>query len=450
MEEKNMQRTLTRRKFLKVGGGASLAALLASCQIQTRSPDAGGEGGSGGGGNALEFWSFSPDRAGFAKAVTELDAWKSAHPDVQVNFRIFPFEQMHDKLLTALVSGQGAPDIADIEISKFGLFIKGDRIPLVGLKDRIGGEIDNIYKPAATDPWSWQDEIYGVGNELNTVVLAYRRDVMKDAGVELPFKTWDDVIAAGHKVSQGERKMFAIHDLSFGDWYMLTQHAGTSFFDQNGDYNGDDPRSVKAMQFNHDLVYEHEIAGIAPAEANDNWFPPQYLAAFAAGRFVATWGPPWHLAAFIDQVPDQKGKWEVQKLPEGLGESRPTANYGGTGQCITEQCERVDVAWDLIRTANLTKEGVLTDFKRRTIYPAYSPAYDDPLLSQPNEYFNGAKLGQIYAEVAPALPATYQSPVFPDASEAVEREVITPVMNDEADAKTALNEVRTTIEDMQE
>jgi hypothetical protein len=38
---------------------------------------------------------------------------------------------------------------------------------------------------------------------------------------------------------------------------MLTQLAGTSFFDQNGEYNGDGPRSIEAMRFNHDLVYEH-------------------------------------------------------------------------------------------------------------------------------------------------------------------------------------------------
>jgi len=298
------------------------------------------------------------------------------------------------------------------------------------------------------DPWSWNGQIYGISNELNTCVLAYRTNLMDEAGVQTPFETWDEVISAGKKVSNAERKMFALHDLSFGDWYMIAQHAGTSFFDENGEYNGDDPRSVEAMQFNHDLIYEHGIAGIAPAEANDNWAPPQYLAAFKAERFVATWGPPWHLFFIKEGVPDQSGKWGVQELPQGIGESRPTANYGGTGQCITEQCGNVDAAFDLIRIANLTREGVLTDFERRTIFPAYRPAYDDPALSKPDEYFGGARLGRLYAEVAPDLPAVYQSPVFPEASEALEREVITPVMQDREDAETALADLRGTIEEM--
>ena len=436
-----MVRTMTRRGFLKTGGGA----LAGACALGF----AGCGGREGGSSGDLEFWSFSPERVGFTEAILKLDAWKSAHPDLRVNVRVLPFEEMHDKLLAALVSGQGAPDVVDIEVTKFGMFIKGGEVPLVGLKDRIGDKINDVYEPAATDPYSWDGEIYGVSNELNTTVMAYRTDLMEGAGVRLPFETWDEVIGAGKKVSRGDRKMFALHDLSFGDWYMLAQHAGTSFFDANGEYNGDDPRSVEAMRFNHDLVYEHGIAGIAPAQANDNWAPPQYLAAFAAERFVATWGPPWHLFFIKDGAPKQSGKWGVQKLPQGLGESRPTANYGGTGQCITEQCNNVEAAFDLIRIANLTTEGVLTDFKRRTIYPAYKPAYKDPALSEPDEFFGGARLGRIYAEVAPDLPPAYQSPVFPEASEALEREVITPVMQDRKDAKAALTGLRETIEEMQ-
>src|SRR3712207_8010784 len=50
----------------------------------------------------------------------------------------------------------------------------------------------------------------------------------------------------------------------------LFRSAGTTYFDENGNYNGDDPRSIEAIQFLHDLVYKHEIAAIAPAEANDD------------------------------------------------------------------------------------------------------------------------------------------------------------------------------------
>ena len=440
-----MRTKLSRRDFLKVtGAGVAGAALFG-----TAGCGGGGQGGSGGD-NTLEFWAFDEGRANFAKAALQTDEWKEAHGNVKVNFRIFPYEQMHDKLLTALVSGKGAPDVADVEISRFSNFIKGEELPFVDLTDRVGDDINDVYKPAATDPWTWQGKIYGVGNELNTCVLAYRQDLMDDAGVQVPFETWDQVVEAGRAVSTGDRKLFALHDLAFGDHYMLSQSAGTAYFDDQGNYIGDNEQSVEAMQFLHDMVYEFGIAGIAPAVASDNWYPPQYRSAFAADKFVALFGPPWHLSFLLTDVEDQSGQWRVQKFPSGIGEGLPTANFGGTGQCITTQSQNVDAAYDLVRIANLTTEGVLADFKARTAYPAYRPAYDDPALNEPNEYFGGQKIGQIYSELAPELPPFNQAPVWGQATLALVREVITPVMQDKEDAKTALTEMRDTIEDMKQ
>jgi hypothetical protein len=39
--------------------------------------------------------------------------------------------------------------------------------------------------------------------------------------------------------------------------------------------------------------------------------------------------------------------------------------------------------------------------------------------------------------------------VWPDTTEAIERDVITPVMNDNADAETTLTEMKGTVEDLQ-
>jgi arabinosaccharide transport system substrate-binding protein len=439
-----MKRMLTRRGFLKAGGGALAGAYvlgLAGC-------GGGEEGGSGD--NTLEFWAFDEGRADLARAAIKTQEWNDSHGNVEVNFRIFPYEQMHDKLLTALVSGKGAPDVADVEISRFSNFIKGDELPFVDLTDRIGDDINDVYKPAATDPWTWQNKIYGVGNELNTCVLAYRTDVMEEAGVQTPFETWDEVTEAGQAVSNDERKMFALHDIAFGDHYMLSQSSGTAYFDENGEYIGDNEKSVGALQFLHDMVYDSGIAGIAPVVANDNWYPPQYRAAFRAEKFIALFGPPWHVSFLFTDVPEQSGKWSVQKLPSGLGEGLPTANFGGTGQCVTTQSQNVDAAYDLVRISNLTTEGVMADFKARTAYPAYKPAYDEPALQKPNEYFGGEKIGELYSELAPELPPFNQSTVWGQATEALVREAITPVMQDNMDAKTALTGLRDTIESMKQ
>jgi len=459
-----MDRKVSRRTFLRALGASAGGALLAACGVTTQPsggvPTAAGGGAPAAGGatsvapaaggtakTTLEFWAFAEERLKFVRELVKGSTWTSAHPDVAINFRVFPYNEMHDKLLAALSSGVGAPDIADVEISRFSRFIKGERVGFVPLNDRIGAEKNNLFTAAAIDPWSWKDQIYGLGNELNTCVLAYRKDLMDSLGVKTPFETWDDLRAAGQKVvAGGKSKMFAVHDQSFGDWYMLAQSAGTTMFDEQGNYQADNDKSVTVMQFLHDLIYKDKIAGIAPVTGTDSWGPPNFWAAFQAEQFVSTWGPPWHMANFLLKVEDQKGKWTVQALPKGLGDGKPTANFGGTGQCITEQSKNADMAWELIKLCNLTKEGVLADFKIRTAYPAYKPAYDDPALKAPSDYFSGAKIGDLYTQIAPEITPFRQSPVWPEATDAMTRVVITPVMQDKKDAKTALTELKAEVE----
>ncbi|MDQ6671324.1 MAG: extracellular solute-binding protein [Chloroflexota bacterium] len=389
----------------------------------------------------LEFWAFGPDRLLFVKEVMQ------ARPEITINYRVFPYQEMHDKLLAAVTSGRGAPDIVDVEISRFGGFLKGDTVPFVPLNDKIGTDLDSLYQTAATDPWSWQGKIYGVGNELNCCLLAYRTDVMSTLGVQTPFNTWTDVTAAGKKVAAaGKSKLFALHDLHFGDYYILTQSAGSQLFDESGAFVGDNDAGVSAMQWLQDQVYKEQIAGIAPADAQNMWNGPAYWAAFKAEQFVGTFGPPWHIGGWMTNVPDQAGKWTVQPLPKGLGAGKPSASFGGTGQCIPTQSKNQDAAWQVIKAANFSKEGALTDFKQRTVFPAYKPAYDLPELKAPNAYFSGANFGEIYSTVAPTLVPFRQSPGWPDASDAVNRLVITPVMQNQKDAKSALTEAKTEIQ----
>jgi arabinosaccharide transport system substrate-binding protein len=443
MERLQRRSRISRREFLGATAGAASALGLAAGGAQAsssparRSPIIRSQAEA-----TLEVWGFDEGRLNFAKNAAELPVFKDKYPNVTVNFRQFPFAQMHDKLLAALVSGQGAPDVAEVEIARFSQFLKGERVPFVPLTERIGAEVDNIYKPAASDPWSWGGEIYGLGNELNAVVLTYRQDLLDGLGVETPFETWDQVIEAGKQiVAGGETKAFAIHDIHFGDWFQMAQHAGTSLFDAEGNYQGANPLSVEAMQFVHDLVFEHQIAGIAPADAQNSWFGPAYWAAFKADKFAMLYGPPWHIGGLQVNGPEQEGKWAAQRLPTGLGESRPTANFGGTGQCITEQSQNQDIAYDLIAAGNLSVEGNMYDFEQRTVYPAYIPTYERPELKEPSTYFSGTKIGELYASVAPELPPFNQSPSFLDATQAMVRVVITPVMTEKAEPEPALQEL---------
>ncbi len=63
----------------------------------------------------LTLWTFQDLHAQYYTAMAE--KWNAANPTEQINLKpeVLPYDDMHNKLLVALQSGVGAPDISDIE-----------------------------------------------------------------------------------------------------------------------------------------------------------------------------------------------------------------------------------------------------------------------------------------------------------------------------------------------
>ncbi len=85
----------------------------------------------------LTFWTFVQFHANLIEEGAK--TWNDLHPDqpIVIKSEVYPYDEMHNKLLIALQSGVGAPDLVDIEISKFPNYLKGENIQLVPLNDII-------------------------------------------------------------------------------------------------------------------------------------------------------------------------------------------------------------------------------------------------------------------------------------------------------------------------
>ena len=93
----------------------------------------------------LEFWTFQELHVEFYLKMAEM--WNEKNPDrpIAINPTVFPYDDMHNKLLIALQSGTGAPDFADIELGKYANFLMGET-QLVPLNRVVEPELPNIVK----------------------------------------------------------------------------------------------------------------------------------------------------------------------------------------------------------------------------------------------------------------------------------------------------------------
>jgi ABC-type glycerol-3-phosphate transport system substrate-binding protein len=433
------KRTLTRRDFLRLSAVATGGAVLAACGPGAAPAPAPGGGSEGVAAPAadetvmVEAWAHWEQGLQWLEDALNHYGWAEKHPNIKLNKIVAPFAEIHDKMLAACASGVGVPDIMRVEQGRMSAFFKGEEICFVDLTDLIGDRMDDLVLGSAVDYWSWKGAIYGIGNEVNACALAYRKSVFDEIGVETPFETWNDLREAG--VALKEAKDMAViswHDLHDGDFQIMLFAAGGLMFDENGDFGGINDLGKAILEYQRSMIHDLKIAMPAPVTGDSTWAPPIYWEAFRQNKIATTLGAPWHNGKVgrEDKIgPGQEGEWRLQRIPAGIGAGLPTATHGGTSVSIPKLAKHPEEAWMIIEETHLTK-AVLEDAIQRGITPSYKPVLTDPTLNEPYDYYAGQVIGELYLELAEAMPRIYQSPWAPEFHTAFINIVLTPVMQD--------------------
>lgn len=477
--------SVSRRSFLRFAAGAGVAlggsALLAACSggapaaapttasqsqqsQQAAQPAAQSAQGAAKGAVELEAWAHWDE--GIQWLVDAMKHYNFPNTNITIKKVIYPFDEVHNKMLAACNSGSGLPDIMRVEQGRMSAFLRGESC-FVDLTPLIGDKKNDLVLGSAVDYWSWKGKIYGIGDEMNACALAVHKSVLDDAGIKSPDGNWDDIAADGktpfdtwdHIKSAAatlkEKKgtaMFAWHDQSDGDFQTLLFGGGGAMFDANGDFGGMTDLGVSIIQMMHDMIHKDKTAIAAPVQGDQTWSSPVYWEAFRQNKAEASLGPPWHIGNLGQATaigPSQKGEWRLQRLPTGFGANKKTATQGGTSVSIPAGAKHRDEAWQVIDFTHLTK-AVLEDFNQRGIMVTYKPALADPSVQKAWDYYGGQSIGKMYLSIADDMPRIYQSPWAPEIHTAFQNDVITPILRDpnagEKEIRAAFDKLKADIE----
>ena len=303
----------------------------------------------------LNLWTFNELHAQYYNSAVV--AWNAANPTKQINLKaeVFPYDDMHNKLLIALQSGKGAPDIADIEISKFPNYLKGN-IGLVPLDDLLN-PIRKQFVQARLDIYGKDGKTYGICFHVGADVMYYNMDLMKAAGVDIDkIDTWDDWVKAGLAVKAKTGKpMTTIETTDQWSYWPLISQQKSDYTDKAGNVTIDNDINTKTLQFLHDLIYVQKIAVVAPGGFHHS---EQYYGFMNDGGAATIWMPMWYMGRFTDYMPDLKGKMAIRPLPRWTKGGNRSAGMGGTGTAVTKQSKNVDLAKAFLVYAKGSKEAV--------------------------------------------------------------------------------------------
>ncbi|MDO7907546.1 extracellular solute-binding protein [Paenibacillus sp. JX-17] len=395
-------------------------------------------------GTPIVYWTFNELHEQFFTEMAK--QWNQTHPDELINLKAntFPYDNHHSKLSIALQSGVGAPDMADIEISKFGNFMKG--IPqLVPLNPVVEPELGNVVK-SRLDIYSKDSSYYGLDFHVGAEVMYYNKEILDKAGVNPDdIQTWDDYEKAGKQVLEKTGIPMTTVELNdqWSFWPLISQQ-NSDLLDEEGKMTLDNDTNIKTLSFLQRLVKE-KIAVTAPGGGHH---AEEYYGFMNKEGAASVWMPMWYMGRFTDYMPDLKGKMIIRPMPAWEKGGFRSAGMGGTATVITNQSEHADLAMRFLAFAKLSKEGNEQIWKQLGFDPIRTEVWTSPEVKEENkftEYF-GKNIFDTLIEVKDEINPVHIGPKTPDISSALKSKVMYRTLQDMEDPAEVLHEIAKELE----
>ncbi|MFF6809799.1 ABC transporter substrate-binding protein [Streptomyces sp. NPDC012403] len=250
----------------------------------------GGGSSTGGGSNdspkELTYWASNQGASiEVDKKVLqpELDKFEK-QTGIKVKLEVVPWSDLLNRILTATTSGQG-PDVLNIGNTwSASLQATGALLPWDAKNfDKIGGRDRFVDSALGSTGVEGQDPA-AVPLYSMAYALYYNKQMFADAGIDGPPATWDELVAAGKKLSgdgkwglgmEGSNPSENIHHA-----FVFAKQHGADFFTADGEADFTNDGAVAAVKQYVDLMAKDKIIAPGNAEYAQN----QSVSDFAKGR----------------------------------------------------------------------------------------------------------------------------------------------------------------------
>lgn len=321
----------------------------------------------------LRFWAFGRE----GEVVQQLvPGFEAEYPGVHVRVQQIPWTAAHEKLLTAIV-GRATPDVAQM-----GNTWVPEMATLNALEPLTGTVPDSGYFPGILATNRVNDTLYGIPWYVDTRVLFYRKDILKQAGYSAMPDNWTDWLEAMRAVKRvvGPDK-YAIY-LPVNEWppmVVLGLQQGSALIDSNGLGVFHQPEYSRAFDFLLQLYRE----GLAPPVSSTEI--ANLYQEFGRATFSMYITGPWNLGEFRRRLPPElQDAWATAPLPGPDGPESGVSLAGGSSLVVFRASKHAKLALQLVEF--LSRPEQQARFYRLTgDLPARREAWSDSVLAADRE-----------------------------------------------------------------
>ncbi len=293
----------------------------------------------------ITFWdaysSDGPEVKTLEKVV--IPGFEKTHPNIVVKDVTIPYDDLHQKLVTAVAGGQ-LPDLvrSDIiwvpELANLGVLEPLDK----AMPDFKTWQAKVFPGPLATN--YWRGHYYGLPLDTNTRIFNYNPAALQAIGASGPPRTFKQLISMSAQAKAHGYYLYAESGTSCWNvcpwiWSNGGSITNKTYTKATGYLNG--PKSVAAIQMLVNLYKAGEMPGII---VNSNAGLGTYDG-INQGKYVATLDGPWMDAIFGAAFP--KTQIEGSAVPAGPGGS--VSVVGGEDIVLTKASPNKAAALQFLR-----------------------------------------------------------------------------------------------------
>lgn len=297
----------------------------------------------------------------------------TAETGIATNVQSIPWSAVHDRLLTAVASGEG-PDVIQMGSTFMAEFV--DAGALMDITDYVTNSEtlapENFFE-GNVNTTIFEDRYYGVPWYTETRALYYRTDLLESVGYPEGPANWEELHDAAIKLSERGDNMYGfsveLPEQSYG--FMFARQNGSPLIEDGKAYVNQ-PEFVEAIEYLHSFVEAGAAANmdlgldVAQTFGGDGIVPM-----FISG--------PWMISIINENAPDIEGNWAVRTLPEGPVNN--ISNTGGANLAVWNGSDNVDAAIQLIDYM-LTPESLLTFYETSSSLPAREVVWEENVLQE--------------------------------------------------------------------
>ncbi|MFA5076041.1 MAG: extracellular solute-binding protein [Patescibacteria group bacterium] len=341
----------------------------------------------------LKFWRVWDDNEDFSEIIA---AYQAAHPYVNIEYRRFRYEEYEQALVEALAEDRG-PDIFSISntwvnryLSKIAPLPDQTTMPYISTVKHLGIQEETVVemksKKSITprgvrekfadvvgqdviwqDPETNQEKVWGLPLSVDTLALFYNIDLLNNAGIPEPARTWVEFQDHVKKIVKQDKKgnitqagaALGTADnvvRSFDILSLLMMQNGTQMNAGNSVIFNSIPDSLKGREMppgEEALIFYTDFAYPAKEVYTWNEEMPSSLDAFIQGQVAYFFGYAYHLTDITNRAPKLRFNYKTMPQIEG----NPEINFANYWiETVSKKSANTNIAWDFIQFATSAEQ----------------------------------------------------------------------------------------------